>query len=591
MKGISYKFILSIPDKIFKEIDNNLFEVHIIGNKYPLSWHSCHIPLKFENDFYSCLIEFKDNGILKFKFLISTINRSGDEIHFIESITRELSLSKNNECIFVFSEKYFRFNFSELYSNKACQNLYYSPIITSDGNITFCCKDFNAEANIGNISEKSLKELWNSPKMEEYRLRHIRGDFSITPFCSNCTEPVPANNDTILNFLKKYGLSSIFPEYIKRSNKEFYFPLYIQIELTDICQLSCNFCNQIHKSPNIHGNSCRGYLKADDANRIFSELSSLGFPIKLLSLFWMGEPLLNPDILKILKLLKKYQNAHSFYQKCELHTNAIAFTPEFQEIFLKNAPPDMRILFSIDAASKDTYRKIKNGDFNIVMENIKHYIDNFSNYDIQSIFQFIVTPENFCEYKEFYEIFSNLLREYDYQVTAWHDWIKKFIIYFKYCDPLVNDNRMNESLYKVVTEWIKTLSEHRIFFIPEYEPRECVLPSKGFKYPCASCFENPTIRWDGEVTTCCHDIDMKNSLGNILKDGFKNIWFGEKINELRKNMLTGVDIKNGACHDCSFRDSSNTHHLNEYYLFKLLKRLNMENIILEYLMYKAGKNR
>jgi len=328
-----------------------------------------------------------------------------------------------------------------------------------------------------------------------------------------------------------------------------------------------------------------------DAKNIIKQLANLGFPLKMLSLFWLGEPLINPQIIDIISFIKETAENTPFFQECELHTNALLFTPDLQKRLLDHIPEGFRILFSIDAYNKNTYKKIKHGNFEEVINNIKYFIKNSSKYNIQAIFQFIVTKDNFEEYKSFYKLFSRLFKEndLDYQVTAWHDWTKNNVIYYKYCDPLTDCENNNQKYFDSVCEWVKTLPEHKVFYVPEFEQPESIYPCPDFIYPCASCFENPTIRWDGEMTTCCHDTAMGNSLGNIIEHGFERLWFGEKINLLREQMLCGKPIFSETCKNCSFRYSNNTHHLNEYYLFRLLKRLDLSHLISKYIEYKAGK--
>ncbi|MBN1105373.1 MAG: SPASM domain-containing protein, partial [Deltaproteobacteria bacterium] len=46
--------------------------------------------------------------------------------------------------------------------------------------------DFNHEDVLGDLTEESLYDIWNGPRMTSYREAMCRGDFHQVPICCDC---------------------------------------------------------------------------------------------------------------------------------------------------------------------------------------------------------------------------------------------------------------------------------------------------------------------------------------------------------------------------------------------------------------------
>jgi len=100
---------------------------------------------------------------------------------------------KGNELIPTI-EKYARyrsngdgtFSIKNPLANK-CWKMWQSCVITWDGQVIPCCFDKDASHSMGNIQEKSFKEIWNSKPYDAFRnaLLTSRSEIAI---CKNCTE-------------------------------------------------------------------------------------------------------------------------------------------------------------------------------------------------------------------------------------------------------------------------------------------------------------------------------------------------------------------------------------------------------------------
>lgn len=86
-----------------------------------------------------------------------------------------------------------------------CTNPWYSVSIKATGAVVPCCMAFNDEPDMvyGNLHEQSLKEIWNSDKVKEFRTKHQQNkDLPMT--CQTCYARSPHNlHQTILNEILK----------------------------------------------------------------------------------------------------------------------------------------------------------------------------------------------------------------------------------------------------------------------------------------------------------------------------------------------------------------------------------------------------
>lgn len=68
-----------------------------------------------------------------------------------------------------------------------CPNLWYHAHIYFDGSMVCCDRDFDAKYVLGNVKE-GVMNVWNGPKMQELRRKHIAQELDDVPSCSKCKE-------------------------------------------------------------------------------------------------------------------------------------------------------------------------------------------------------------------------------------------------------------------------------------------------------------------------------------------------------------------------------------------------------------------
>jgi radical SAM protein with 4Fe4S-binding SPASM domain len=70
-----------------------------------------------------------------------------------------------------------------------CWRLWHAPVITWDGLVVPCCFDKDAQHRMGDLKNKSFKEIWKDPEYLDFRRKILKGRSEID-ICSNCSEGV-----------------------------------------------------------------------------------------------------------------------------------------------------------------------------------------------------------------------------------------------------------------------------------------------------------------------------------------------------------------------------------------------------------------
>ena len=68
-----------------------------------------------------------------------------------------------------------------------CWRLWHDPVVTWDGLVVPCCFDKDAVHRMGNLKEKSFKEIWQDEQYLQFRGEILGGRKNID-ICANCTE-------------------------------------------------------------------------------------------------------------------------------------------------------------------------------------------------------------------------------------------------------------------------------------------------------------------------------------------------------------------------------------------------------------------
>jgi len=264
-------------------------------------------------------------------------------------------------------------------------------IISRKGYCFSCCPEWTKMGYIAKVSDyEDLKKIWNHPRQQYLRQAIYNDDLKNVCKTSDC--PYAQMNRYIdLEDYKKQEpeLIPLINEIMKGRTKLENLPHTLEISHSGECNLECKMCYSNHHFFKID-------RKLDD--QIYNWLiPPLLGKIKRLKLSG-GEPLL---IRHSRKLLENKEMASYPDLKIQLITNALLFTPRLWSK-IKHNNFDW-IITSIDAATKETYEKIRrNGKWEKLMQNLelisKLRKEKRINYHFMS---FVVMKSNYLEIKEF----------------------------------------------------------------------------------------------------------------------------------------------------------------------------------------------
>ncbi|MCZ2458273.1 MAG: SPASM domain-containing protein [Chitinophagales bacterium] len=68
-----------------------------------------------------------------------------------------------------------------------CWRLWHDPVITWDGSVVPCCFDKDAKHRMGDLKNKSFKEIWKNGEYTKFRTQILKGRKNID-ICANCSE-------------------------------------------------------------------------------------------------------------------------------------------------------------------------------------------------------------------------------------------------------------------------------------------------------------------------------------------------------------------------------------------------------------------
>lgn len=319
-----------------------------------------------------------------------------------------------------------------------------------------------------------------------------------------------------LSLRKLYNLFLVYISfYLTRLFKkpiQWGYPFSVSIEPTTSCNLRCPECPSGLRS----FTRARGMLEPEAFENMLKQLKS---HLLYLTFYFQGEPYLNKDFLKMVKVATRYKIYTSTSTNAHFLTDARA--KETVESGLD------RLIISIDGTTQETYEQYRiGGHLNKVLEGTKNIIKWKKQLNSSSpyvIFQFLVVRHNEHQIEDLKalaksmnvdEVILKTAQVYDYENG--NDLIplnEKYSRYKKMPNgKYVFKNMLNNSCWKL---W----------------------------HSCA-------ITWDGKIVPCCFDKDAKHILGDLQKDNFKTIWWNKNYSNFRKQLTRGrqeIDI----CKNCS----------------------------------------
>jgi len=307
----------------------------------------------------------------------------------------------------------------------------------------------------------------------------------------------------ILNAL---GLKAV--EKLKPIKTSFY-PSFIVVEPTINCNLNCVTCQ---KNTLSRKNSSMNF---ENFKKLIDKMPS----IRVINLQGFGEPFMCKDFFKMVDYAtRKGIRVYTF-------SNANLITPEIAKKIVNSNLSEL--IISIDGATKKTYELIRRGaNWEIFIRNIKYLMSLRNPKKIKINAWIVPSTLNFNELEDIVKLAKELgfdktniqskLSVYSFKKDFYKK-IKKI--------SLNNDNNLKRKITEIKNKYSN---------VEVCEEKE-MSPKRQCKWPWTSFF----VSSDGDIVPCCVLSDPKiANFGNIFNSDIKEIWNGQKYQELRKRIKT-----------------------------------------------------
>lgn len=304
-----------------------------------------------------------------------------------------------------------------------------------------------------------------------------------------------------MRFLKRIkNRTATLDSYNKRNVVSFGFPTRINIESTNICNLDCPMCprgGMIRKTGTM---SFSLFKKIIDDVKEYAELVALHF---------MGEPLFNPQIFKMISYAKE-SGVHAY-----LSTNATVLNEKSAKSLIESGLDF--IIFSFDGTDKNMYERMrKNANYETTLKNIVSFLElrkNLSSLKPYTILQMIKMNVSETDVNSYYNRFKNL--------------------------------PVDSIMFRPIHTWGGVLEENSIF-----NQDRCPSANNKYSHPCYWLWDRMYIYWDGKVVPCCFDYDGSYIVGDLSRSTVSEVWNGKKMQEIRKKHLMGNYQEVSLCQKC-----------------------------------------
>jgi len=299
-------------------------------------------------------------------------------------------------------------------------------------------------------------------------------------------------------------------------------PQCIDIETAAICDLACPHC-------------FREYLITPDKvmtmnlyNKIINEVKEMKVPS--IKLNWRGEPLLNPNLIEMIKLAKL-----NGVIDVSINTNAVTLNKK-KSLEIIDSGLD-NIIFSFDGGSEKTYEKYRPGrfkknSFKAVYENIKNFCilkkEKKRLFPITKI-QMVITNETKSEINDFFNLFEGYVD--DITVTPYQERGGGL------------DDVNNKIKQKLKNYFIKNNLSLETPYLSQGDDKLFV--SEG-RESCFQPLQRLMITYNGMVAMCCLDWGAQHCVGYVDELAYQNDIENDKVNEKIQKGQRGFELLKNA---------------------------------------------
>jgi radical SAM protein with 4Fe4S-binding SPASM domain len=244
-------------------------------------------------------------------------------------------------------------------------------------------------------------------------------------------------------------------------------------------------------------------MNMDTFSKILDKLSP---DLIYLTLYFQGEPMLNPHFTGMVKLARDRRIMVA------TSTNGHYLTDKNVKDIIENGLN--RLIISMDGIDQQTYEKYRvRGDLKTVIDGIGRLVE--AKKALNS-----ATP--------FIELQFLVMRHNEHQVEQMNAFAKQLGV-----DKLTLKTAQVYN-FDVAEQVIPTLKSKSRY--TKSSDGEWVM-AKKIKNRCHRIWTSLVVTWDGKVVPCCYDKDADHQTGDLLKESLTAVWKNQLYTNFRKQVL------------------------------------------------------
>lgn len=283
------------------------------------------------------------------------------------------------------------------------------------------------------------------------------------------------------------------------------FPSMVHLICSYVCNSRCPNCPFTEMNSDArkrYKDKKAGFVSAGIFKKTADECGKHG---SILRITGGGEPLLCPDIVDLVEY------AASAGNRVGIITNGSLLTPDKSRRFADMGVDNIEI--SVDAGDRETYSKVRAGlSWDGLLHNIEHLV-NYRNKTNASTKVYV----SIINQKDVAPILKEAVDFWNKRVDV--VMVRKFLTF-----GILDENESGDRI-----------------------------PFQAGASPCPWPFERMTVDSNGDIILCGHEqIKRFTCWGNIKENTLEEVWKGENMRKLRKNMITNIDAI-PACKNCEDR--------------------------------------
>ncbi len=283
----------------------------------------------------------------------------------------------------------------------------------------------------------------------------------------------------------------------------------VNIEVTNVCNFDCWFC------PRAAMSRSKGFMTLEQFKGLIDHLQEKDF-IQEIAIAGIGEPTLHRDIIQMISYIKENTGFSAV-----LTTNASKFGDElFIEKLLDTGLDKLTISFRISDPIKNKSSLPSYLDHEGYINNLLNLIDKNQKLGIHTEIELSffketyysryilgLNSDNFINNKILNSFLQKLSRILDYELPSYDQCVSGFSSKLSNVDRIPVQKGLNFR-FDSLSSWTTTAEKY-------YDDSLCYTSSYG---SCLGMLTHFAIYWNGDVSTCCADFDVKNRLGNIFSE-------------------------------------------------------------------------